>query len=240
MTVAAIVLADTLADALTDADNLSRVRRIADAAWSGGALPIVVVAPPGNGQVAAALAGAPVTLVERGPGEERPSTWLQRGADMAAELVAGTTAVLIWPSAMCWVGPETVTSLIEAHGARPDALLQPSYGGTAGWPKLLPLGRAAIASALARLLDDPATGLPDLGRQDANPEATMLALELGDPGVIVDGSTARVDLPPYDGPPQPVHDHGHEWGAALDVLDERDEPVDPDADPAADPRLTRG
>jgi hypothetical protein len=40
-------------------------------------------------------------------------------------------------------------------------------------------------------------------------------VELGDPGVTIDLSTARADLPPYVGPEEPVADHVHEWGAAL-------------------------
>ena len=39
-------------------------------------------------------------------------------------------------------------------------------------------------------------------------------VETGDPGVTYDVSTPRVDLPPYDGPPQPADAHAHEWGAA--------------------------
>jgi hypothetical protein len=40
-------------------------------------------------------------------------------------------------------------------------------------------------------------------------------VELGDPGTIHDAATARADLPAYDGPPEPVAAHAHEWGAAL-------------------------
>ena len=213
MTVAAVVLADSISAALTNADGLPRVRRIADAAWSGGALPIVVVTPDDDGQVLTALAGAPVTLVEPGPAEGRTAARLQLGVDTAVELVAATRAVLVWPTAMCWVGPETVTSLIEAHGARPDALLEPTYGGVAGWPKLLPLAQADMLAALARLLDDPAATL-----RSAAIEIAALVIELGDPGVTIDGNTARSDLPPYDGPQQPVHDHAHEWGSSVDDL----------------------
>ena len=56
MTVAAVILAASVESALGDAAGVARVRRIADAAWAGGATPIVVVSPkPGvywtpNGQ----------------------------------------------------------------------------------------------------------------------------------------------------------------------------------------------
>ena len=79
MTVAAIILSASPEAALAIADGLPGVRRIADAAWSGGAMPLVVVAHDPEGAVAAALAGAPVTLAEpRRPREGRLARW--RGA----------------------------------------------------------------------------------------------------------------------------------------------------------------
>jgi len=38
---------------------------------------------------------------------------------------------------------------------------------------------------------------------------------LGDPGVVLDVTTPRSDLPPYVGPTEPAAGHVHEWGAAL-------------------------
>ena len=49
MTVAAVILAACPESALADADGLSAVRRIADAAWSGGATPVVVVSSDPDG-----------------------------------------------------------------------------------------------------------------------------------------------------------------------------------------------
>ena len=46
-------------------------------------------------------------------------------------------------------------------------------------------------------------------------------IETGDPGVTHDSSTARADLPPYAGPPEPADGHAHEWGSAA-----ADEPDD--------------
>ena len=40
-------------------------------------------------------------------------------------------------------------------------------------------------------------------------------VDLGDPGVTYDHSTARADLPPYLGPSAPAGGHVHEWGASL-------------------------
>ena len=66
MTVAAVILAATPESALADADGQPRVRRLVDVAWAGGAVPVIVVAPDPDGLVAAALAGAPATLVATG------------------------------------------------------------------------------------------------------------------------------------------------------------------------------
>jgi len=217
MTVAAVILAASAASALADADGLPAVRRIADAAWAGGATPIVVVSFDPEGAVAAALAGAPVTLAEPAPPEHGPRAQMARGADVALAEVGDTHAVLLWPARLTWVGPETVTSLIELHGTAPDALLRPTWDGDPGWPVVLPIA--------ALILDDLiASGLAD--RQ----------VDLGDPGVAIDVATARADLPPYLGPLEPVADHVHEWGAA-----QADEPDDgPLAGPSLAPYAPAG
>ncbi|MBA2381292.1 MAG: NTP transferase domain-containing protein, partial [Chloroflexi bacterium] len=139
MTVAAVILAASPESALADADGMPAVRRIADVAWSGGATPIVVVSYDPDGAVGVALAGAPVTLAEPAPPEHGPKAQMVRGADVARSEIDDTAAVLLWPARMTWVGPETVTSLIELHGAAPDALLRPTWDGEPGWPVLLPV-----------------------------------------------------------------------------------------------------
>ncbi|MDQ3129062.1 MAG: NTP transferase domain-containing protein, partial [Chloroflexota bacterium] len=140
MTVAAVILAASPVSALTDADGSPAVRRIADAAWAGGATPIIVVSFDPDGAVATALAGAPVTLAEPAPHEHGPRGQMARGADVARDEIDDTDAVLFWPARMAWVGPETVTSLVELHGVAPDALLRPTWDGEPGWPVLLPVG----------------------------------------------------------------------------------------------------
>src|SRR5206468_8632075 len=134
---------------LGDADGLPAVRRIADAAWSGGATPVVVVSFDPDGAVAAALAGTAVTLAEPAPAEEGPAAQMARGADVARAEVVETDGVLLWPARMTWVGPETVTSLIELHGMAPGALLRPSWEGEAGWPALLPAASVAGLRSVA-------------------------------------------------------------------------------------------
>lgn len=209
MTVAAVILADTPESALADADGQARVRRLVDAAWSGGAVPVIVVAPDPAGLVAGALLGAPATLVATAPLLSGPVGQMIHGIEAARTEVGGTAAALIWPARITWVDPETITSLIEAHGVRPGSLLRPSYGAMAGWPALLPLEHLETLRGLsptrtsAELLADAVTaGIPEV------------SLDLGDPGAIMDGSVPRADLPPYDGPPQPASGHVHEWGAA--------------------------
>lgn len=236
MTVAAVILAASVESALADAEGQARVRRLADAAWSGGALPIVVVAPDVEGAVAAALAGAAVTLAEPAPEAQGPAAQIARGMTVALGAVRDIDAALIWPARMVWVGPETVTSLIEAHGVDTATILQPAFEGDPGWPVLVPIGALEALQALAPDL------MPD-AIVDALAERVPLRLiELGDPGTTHDASTARADLPAYEGPSERPAAHSHEWGAAL-ADDPEDSPLEGPAlapygqagDEAADP-----
>jgi CTP:molybdopterin cytidylyltransferase MocA len=210
MTVAAIVLAASPESALADADGLAAVRRIVDTAWSGGATPVIVVSFDPDGAVAAALAGASVTLAEPAPAEAGPAAQMARGIEVALAEVRETTGALVWPARMTWVGAETVTSLLEAHGGAGERVLRPSFDGEAGWPALVPLpeGLAALR----------ALGPAAMPAEIADALASSLgasSLDLGDPGATIDRSTPRTDLPPYVGPLEPAAGHVHEWGAAL-------------------------
>jgi CTP:molybdopterin cytidylyltransferase MocA len=236
VTVAAIILAASVESALADAEGQARVRRLTDAAWSGGALPIVVVAPDSDGAVAAALAGAAVTLAEPAPDAQGPAGQIARGMAVAVGAVRDIDAALIWPARMVWVGPETVTSLIEAHGVDTPTMLRPTFEGDPGWPVLVPITAMDVLHGLA----------PDLmpgAIVDALAEALPLRLiELGDPGTTHDAATPRAALPAYEGPSQPPAAHSHEWGAAL-ADDPEDSPLEGPAlapygqagDEAADP-----
>ena len=216
MTVAAIILAASPEGAVADADGLPSVRRIADVAWSGGAVPIVVVAHDPTAAVATALTGAPVTLAEPAPVEHGPRGQMARGLDVALEEVRDLTGALIWPARMVWVGPETVTSLIEAHGTAASDVLRPDYDDEAGWPVLVP---ATAFDALRAVGPDrmPADVIDDVVA--AGIPARHFAL--GDPGVTHDRDTPRADLPPYVGPIDPPAGHVHEWGAQ--VADQADD-----------------
>jgi CTP:molybdopterin cytidylyltransferase MocA len=223
VTVAAIILASSTESALADADGLPAVRRIADVAWSGGATPIVVVAHDPDGTVAAALAGSPVTLAEPAPDEVGPAGQMARGIEVAAATVRETTGALIWPARMTWVGPETVTSLIEAHGPGAAALLVPTFDDEPGWPVLVPIG------ALPALLAIDPTRMPAAIVEDLAASLERRAFALGDPGVTHNGSVARSDLPPYAGPSEPAGGHVHEWGDTI--------ADDPDDGPLEGPAL---
>jgi CTP:molybdopterin cytidylyltransferase MocA len=216
MTVAAVILAASTESALADVEGLPRVRRLADAAWSGGALPIVVVTFDPDGTVAAALAGAPVVLAEPAPSEHGPAAQMVRGVDVARAEIHDTDGALLWPARMVWPGPETVTSLIEAHGLQPGAVIRPAFRGERGWPALVPLG------AIDALRAVPPDRLPDAAldfvRDSGQPE---LLLELGDPGTVLDAAVDRADLPAYEGPAAPVGGLVREWGAL--VADEPDD-----------------
>ena len=209
MTVAGVILAASEASALTPLEGLPRVRRLADVAWSGGALPIIVVAGDPDEKIARALAGAPVTLADPAPDDAGPVGQIVRGIDLAIAEIDDTDAALIWPARMVWVGPETITSLIEAHGLYPGEMLRPSYEEKAGWPALLPVSFLETLRALPanRMPDDLLTDLESGG-------VPTRKLDLGDPGTTFDARTTRAELPAYVGPTAPVGGHGHEWGAA--------------------------
>ncbi len=224
MTVAAIILSATTEGALDETTGQPRVRRLADLAWSGGALPIVVLAPDPDGSVTAALLGTEALL--RAPADEAagPAGQMVRGIEEALAAVSQTTAALLWPARLTWVGPETITSLIEAHGAEPGSLLRPTWEGRPGWPILMPMTLTDALRAVAPEL------LPA-----AVAEALVAGgvphrlVELGDPGVVHDVATRLADLPQYQGPPELPADRAHEWGA--DVAAAAGLP-EPEADPA--------
>jgi CTP:molybdopterin cytidylyltransferase MocA len=212
MTVGAVILAASAESALADAIGQPRVRRLVDIAWAGGALPVVVVAPDPDGAVVRAIAeteaswGAPAA-VEAGPAGQ-----MVRGSEHAVAEVRDTSAFLLWPAQMIWVGAETVTSLIEAHGTDPESLLRPSWDGQPGWPTLVPLMH----------LDQLRIVGPDRGPDEAIDAVAgsvpSRTIELGDPGVVFDADTPESELPPYEGPSIPAGGHVHEWGEDVEGI----------------------
>src|SRR5918995_380509 len=98
MTVGAVILAASVQSALADAIGQPRVRRLVDIAWAGGALPVVVVAPDHDGDVARAIAETEASWGSPAPSEAGPAGQMVRGAEHAVEAVHDTTAVLLWPA----------------------------------------------------------------------------------------------------------------------------------------------
>jgi CTP:molybdopterin cytidylyltransferase MocA len=201
MTVGAVIVPDGVAEALADATGRSAVRRIVDSAWAGGAMPIIVVAADPDGRIAATLEGSPAVLVE--PGRASGVETYRLGAQTARDSVRETSAVLLWPGRMSWVDPETVTSLIEAHGRAIDALTRPRRAGQSGWPILLPND-----------MTEAVLGGPGGSIEDALDGAEVSSLELGDPGSVLGHEVPLDELPDYAGPPEPVGGPPPEWGAA--------------------------
>lgn len=201
MTVGAVVVPDGVTEALADATGRSGVRRIVDSAWAGGAIPIIVVAADPDGRIAEVLEGSPASVVD--PGRASGTQTYRAGADAAQAAVQETTAVLLWPGRMTWADPETVTSLIEAHGRMPEAVTRPRRAGESGWPVLLPV----------TLLDEVLGGQGgDVA--DAVADSDVNTIELGDPGSVLGAEVALDELPEYAGPPEPVGGPPPEWGAA--------------------------
>jgi CTP:molybdopterin cytidylyltransferase MocA len=195
VTVAVVILSASAAGALAPTDGVPRVRRLADVAWAGGAFPIVVVAPDPDGAVAAALAGTEAIRAVTARPEAGPVGQIVRGIRVAVDAISETEAVLVWPARHCWVDPETVTSLIEAHGIDRASILRAAYRGEVGWPALLPLRHLDALTSLgpARMPGDLLDDLAAVG-------IASRSLELGDPGAVMDADTPREEQPPFEGP----------------------------------------
>jgi CTP:molybdopterin cytidylyltransferase MocA len=134
------------------------------------------------------------------------------GVEVAAAEVRDTTAALLWPARMIWVGAETITSLIEAHGTDPRSVLRPSWQGEAGWPVLLPVAHLEQLRMVSPELD------PVEAMDALTESAPSRTIDLGDPGVVFDASTSEADLPPYEGPAVPAGGHVHEWGEDVEGI----------------------
>ncbi len=217
MTVAVVIISASAEEATAPVDGVARVRHIADAAWSGGAMPVVAVGPDPDGAVAGALSGSAAELVPPAPPGAVPAGQIVGGIEAAAASVGETTAALVWPARMAWIDAGTVTALIEAHAGAPTAVLRASWKGEPGWPALVPLALLDALRALPpdlspdRLLD----GLATAG-------VRIRMLDLGDPGATHDVDTPRTALPAYAGPDEPVTGHPPDWGSDVaQALSER-------------------
>lgn len=223
MTVAAVVLTPPLEQALRPVGGVAAIRRIADVAWAGGAFPIVIVPEaddstgvspePAAAELAAPLSGAPGTVIAEWAEADGAVSRLGHGVAVARAEVDGTDAVLVWPGRSVHVDAETVTSLIEAHGVDPAAVLVPSYDGTPGWPILVPIEAAETVLRPSEIpLAELLAALRGAGR------STKL-IELGDPGIVHDIDTASAELPAFEGPPAPVGAFSPDWGERVPAAD---------------------
>jgi len=209
MTVAAVVLVPEPTAALAPADGEPALRRLVQAAWSGGALPTVVVASATPEELSQAVAELCLTLTCPTVDEPHGIAWFVNGMRTAVATVAETSAALLWPFKFVWVDPETVTSLVEAHGATPNAIVRPAYAGQPGFPILIPV---ALIERLATLSgqhgEEAVQSLVSAG-------VPIRQIELGDPGIVHDIATPRGDLPRYQGPPEPAGGPPPDWNSAL-------------------------
>ena len=213
MTVAAVVLVPGRDDAHTVVGGVAAIRRIADVAWAGGALPIVVVT---RDEAEALDVGAPLSgaagAVVVAAGTDDEWAGVTAGIAAARDEVDGTDSVLVWPGRSVHVDAETVTSLIERHGVEPETLLVPTFEGTPGWPLLLPVDAAAALASGGVRLADLAARLRGTGTR------THL-IELGDPGIVYDIATPTSELPEFRGPPEPVAGSAPDWGERVPAID---------------------
>ena len=207
MTVAAVILSATEEGALADTLGQPRVRRLVDIAWSGGALPIVVLSPDPTGRVATTLIGTDASHGTPAPPEAGSVGQMVRGIELARAEVGETTGALLWPARMTWVGPETITSLIETHGTDPATVLRPGWHGEPGWPVLVP---TADLDVLRRV---PAELMPPAVVETLVSGVASRLVEVGDPGVVYPVDTPLDELPSYEGPPEPSASGVREWGA---------------------------
>jgi len=217
VTVAAVILVPETNAALAPADGEPVLRRLAQTAWSGGAIPTVVVAPGAPEELRSAVADLAITLVGPSSADPHGIAWFVTGMRTALSTVAETSAALLWPFRFAWVDPETITSLVEAHGAATDSIVRPVYGGQPGFPILIPV------SLLERL-----AGLSGQRGEEAvqslvSAGVPVRLVELGDPGIVHDLATPRADLPSYQGPPEPAGGPPPEWNSAVaaDAADPR-------------------
>lgn len=196
MTVAAVIVVSDLEAALTDLEGVPALRRVLQAAWAGGALPTVVVAADPDHRLADLLTGEDVRSIP--PPSETPLARFAEGFEAALSSVSATTGALLWPLEHAWVDPETVTSLLEAHGDSREDIVRPAYEHRPGYPVVFPTSVRSRLPELAGLSVD--QGIDALLGSDVG----VRQVELGDPGIVFDLATPRGALPEYQGPPRPA------------------------------------
>lgn len=165
MTVAAhIIISGTPSDPGGARPELSR---LVEAAWSGGAHPILI-SGLATGEVAPTLSRA------------TPSAEFSAVAADALGEVAGTTAVISLPLTHAGVDPETITALIAGHGRQGEAVLVASRNGQTGPIRLTPL-QSADAGEIALECGDEGAVSASNGRDSLAYEAPPADVSSVDP-----------------------------------------------------------
>ena len=134
MTVAALILASD--SSLVGVHPSPALRRLIEAAWSGGAHPILVAG------LTEAVDFAPLA-------QQTEANTAEAASAEALRLVGGTTALLSLPVTHAGIDPETITSLIAAHGRTPGATLHATHNGAAGPIRLTPLAHISSENTSA-------------------------------------------------------------------------------------------
>jgi hypothetical protein len=152
MTVAALIVTSG-----TPGDDRP-LARLVDAAWSGGAHPILV---------SGLAAGTEPPTPARRTTANDPAAAL---ADARGQ-VQGTSAIILLPYSHAGIDPESITTLIAAHGRAPTALLTAAHEGQAGPVRLLP--DAVAGDGVSHLVEtgDEAAVTPSNGSARLNYDA---------------------------------------------------------------------
>jgi len=141
--------------------------RLVEAAWSGGAHPILI---------SGLSAGESAPTLSRAT----PSTKFAAVAADALGEVAGTTAVITLPLSHAGVDPETITALIAAHGRQGEQVLFAARNGEAGPICLTPINHSDAPELRLECGDEGAVS-PSDGRASLAYEAPPVDINAVDP-----------------------------------------------------------
>ena len=155
-------------------DGVPLVRRVAEAALSSGARPVVAVTGHAAAEVRAALDGCAVTFTQNADYASGLASSLRAGLAALPPDVAGALVLL---GDMPGVTAPLLDRLIAAFAADPGAeAVVPVHAGRRGNPALL--GRALFAAAAALTGDEGARRLLALAR--------VVEVEIDDEAVLLD------------------------------------------------------
>ena len=130
-------------------DGKPVIRHVVDNALASGAGPVFVVVGHEAGEVAAALEGCAITLVDNPRFADGMASSLQSG--FTAALASGEPGVLVLLGDMPLVGPDVIAAVGERAAADPGRIIDPRTGGTPAHPVWIP---ARLGDAIAALDGD--------------------------------------------------------------------------------------